>query len=248
MSADDRVEKWVPIGSSKTSPVENKTRANVSLDRYYVVIGFEVNNRKAFVNDIQDLAVDYGHAFIYLVKNVEISGSISFGPNGPGKIGWFNNNRVLTYKKDGQQNGRPATADYPIREPVKAFKLPVSKQQATLLLESMAELRREIDAGEVEYSALINDTCAETVKEMLDDAKVQTPSASGWIRHSGILSFRFVYAANPYMWHKKLKEKHVEMSFVPDTPGEWFVIAGEDDPIFGAPSAVKADPIFGVAL
>jgi hypothetical protein len=248
MTANDRPESWVSIGSSRTSPTENMARAQVLVDRYYVVVGFEVNEPKAFVDEIQDLSVDYGHAFFYLVKNAEISGAVSFGPNGAGKIGWFNKGRTMTSKKDGQQNGRPATADYPVREPVKAFKIPISKQQATLLLQGINELRREIDVGGVEYSALMNDTCAETAKEVLDDAKIETPSASGWIRHSRILSFRFLYAANPYKWHKRFKERYAETIFLPSELGEWIPLAGEQDPIFGVPAFAKADPMFGVAL
>jgi len=248
MTANLRAESWVSIGSSYTSPVENRIRAQVSVDNYYVVVGFEVNNPKAFVNGIQDLAIDYGHAFIYLVKNMEIAGAVSFGPNGAGKIGWFNKGRTMTSKKDGQQNGRPATADYPVREPVKAFRIPVSKQQALRLLKEIKDLRKEIDEGDVEYSALMNDTCAETVKEVLDDADIETPSASGWIKHSKVLSFRFVYAANPYKWHKQFKERYVETSYTPEELGEWIPAVGGEDPIFGSPSFAKADPIFGVKL
>lgn len=248
MTDNLRAESWVSVGSSQTSPVENKIRAQVSIDSYYVVVGFEVNNPKAFVNGIHDLAVDYGHAFIYLVKNIEIAGVISFGPNGVGKIGWFNRGRTMTSKKDGQQNGRPATADYPVREAVKAFRITVSKKQAAQLLKEIKELRKEIYEGDVEYSALMNDTCAETVKEVLDDADIETPSASGWIKHSKVLSFRFVYAANPYKWHKQFKESYTETGYTPDALGEWVPTVGEEDRIFGVPSFAKADPIFGVKL
>lgn len=248
MTTNLRTASWISVGSSSTSPVENKIRAQVSVDSYYVVVGFEVNHPKAFVNGIQDLAVDYGHAFIYLVKNMEIAGVVSFGPNGAGKIGWFNKGRTMTSKKDGQRNGRPATADYPITEPVKAFRIPVSKQQAAQLLKEINELRKEIGEGEVEYSAYMNDTCAETVKEVLDDADVETPSASGWIKHSKVLRFRFVYAANPYKWHKKFKESYTETSYMPEELGEWVPTVGQEDPVFGVPSFAKADPIFGVKL
>jgi len=77
---------WVKIGSSETSPVENKRRAQVFVDSYYVVVGFEVNNPKAFVDNVQDLAVDYGHAFLYVVKNTTIVKSFSFGQTAPEKL------------------------------------------------------------------------------------------------------------------------------------------------------------------
>lgn len=227
-------ESWVRIGSSETSPTENKIRAQVFLDSYYVVVGFEVNDPKAFKDDIQDLSVDYGHAFFYLVKNLVIKKSFSFGPNGPGKHGLFNTGRVTTYKKDGRQNGRPATADYSITEPVKAFKISIAAQQAVKLEREIDKIRAQIYAGSVEYSALMNDTCAETAKEVLDDADVETPSGSGWVKHSGMLRFPLVYAANPYKWHKNFKASHSERNFDPGALGEWIPVPGERDPIFGA--------------
>lgn len=233
------VSKWQAIGSSRTSPVENQKRAQVLLDSYYIVVGFEVNNSKAFVDDVHDLAVDYGHAFFYLVKNVTIIKSLSFGPNGAGKIGWFNNGRYLTYKKDGSQNARPATADYPIRERARAFRIQVSIQQATSLQRAIDEIRVEIYYGRQEYSPIMNDTCAETAKEILDQAGVQTPSGAGWIKNSKMLSFPVVYAVNPYAWHANFKVAHPEKEFAPDEVGEWYIIVGENDPIFGVPGPAK---------
>lgn len=249
MSAQQRtVASWVTIGSSQTSPVENKQRAQVALDRYYVVVGFEVNKPEAFVDDVHDLAVDYGHAFIYLVKNVTITNFFSFGPNGPGKIGWFNKGKVMTSKKDGYQNARPGTANYFIKEDVKAFKLSVTTQQAIDVHKEIDKLRLEIYNGSLEYSAIMNDTCAETAKEILDEAGVQTPSGSGWVKHSKMASVPIVYAVNPYSWHKNFKKAHPEMNFKRERNREWIPLVGEDDPIFGVPDFAKADPIFGVKL
>lgn len=242
------VESWFSIGSSKTSPTENKNRAQVSLDSYYVVVGFEVNHPNAFVNEIHDLAKDYGHAFIYLVKNVTIQSSFSFGPAGIGKFGWFNKGRVMTSKKNGQQNARPATADYGITEPVKAFKINISKKQAEMLEKEINKLRVEIYTGSLEYSALMNDTCAETAKEVLDEADVPTVSGSGWVKHSGVMSSPFVYAVNPYKWHKNLKSRYTEALFKADVEGEWIPVVGENDPIFAVPHFARADPVFGVRL
>lgn len=81
------VAGWIPVGSSQTSPIENMKRTHVALDSYYVVIGFEVNRLEAYKNDVHDLALDYGHAFFYLVKNTKIMNSFSFGPWGVGKVG-----------------------------------------------------------------------------------------------------------------------------------------------------------------
>jgi hypothetical protein len=241
-------ESWVSVGSSTTSPVDNRRRAQVALDSYYVVVGFEVNKASAFIDEVHDLAIDYGHAFVYLVKNKTIKNSFSFGPGGLGKIGWFNKGKVMTSKKDGFQNARPATADYGITEIVKAFKILVSIKQATSLEKEIEQLRREIYTGALQYSALMNDTCAETAKELLDDAGVQTPSGSGPIKHSKMANFPFVYAVNPYKWHKNFKASYTEMTFKPAVVGEWIPVVGEDDPIFGVPAFAKADPVFGVGL
>jgi hypothetical protein len=66
--------------------VDHKKRAEVTLDSYYLVVGFEVNFPKAFVNQVHDLHVDYGHAFFYLVKNSKIEKSFSFGLTSPAKL------------------------------------------------------------------------------------------------------------------------------------------------------------------
>jgi hypothetical protein len=242
------LESWLVIGSSVTSPADNKVRAHVSLDSHYVVVGFEANNSQAFLNDMHDLALDYGHAFFYLVRNTTIRSSFSFGPAGIGKLGWFNKGKVMTSKKNGSQNARPATADYGITETVRAFKIPVTKKQAEMLEEEVKKIRVAIYLGNTEYSALMNDTCAETAKEVLDDAGIETPNGSGWVKHSGKLNLPVAYAVNPYKWHKNFKSKFAEMIFKPKLEYEWIPVVGDDDPIFGVPSFAKADPVFGIAL
>jgi len=227
------VTGWISVGSSQTSPIENMKRAHVALDSYYVVIGFEVNELEAYKNDVHDLALDYGHAFFYLVKNTKIINSFSFGPWGVGKVGWFNNGEHLTYKKNGEQNARPGTADYPIREDVKAFKLAISHSQANALHKEVNSIRVEIAKGQLRYSAIMNDTCAETAKEILDEVDIVTPSGSGWVKNSHIASFPIVYAVNPYSWHDKFKKSHPEKKFTPGALGEWRPALGAADPIFG---------------
>jgi hypothetical protein len=235
--------QWTQIGKSQTSPVENKTRAEVALDNYYLVVGFEVNNPKAFVDGVHDLAVDYGHAFFYLVKNLIIEKVFSFGPAGAGKNGWFNKGgtfsrnayNVGAIKKDGYTNSRAATADFAITEVVKAFQIPLTTSQARMLGEAVDKIRLEIEAGTVKYHAMVNDTCAETAKSLLDDADISTPSGSGWVKHSRMINFPVAYAINPYTWHKNFREKYQEKLYKADAiPGDWHPPVGESDPIFGA--------------
>ena len=131
----EKKSQWIEIGRSVRSDPKNTTRKEVRVDDYYVVVGFEVNNPHAFVNDTQDLAVDYGHAFFYEVKNAVVHRVFSFGPNAAGKVGWidkggpdfmpnaFNIGAIL---KDGYKNARPGTPDYGISEKITAFKVPLT--------------------------------------------------------------------------------------------------------------------------
>jgi len=233
--------KWKNIGSSRTSPVSDTTRQNVQLDTFYLVIGFEVNSADAFNNNIHDLAIDYGHAFYYLVQNIKIIQSFSFGPHGPGKIGWFNKGitkekQVYTIgaiKKDGHKNSRPGTADYMITEKVKAFKVPINRKQAEALNQKTMKARVEIYEGKLTYSAMINDTCAETAKEILDDSDIDTPGGFSWVKHSEIADIPIAYAVNPYRWHRDFKAKYEELIFYPEGLAEWIPMIGESDPIYG---------------
>lgn len=249
---------WTQVGQSRTSPIDNKKRAEVALDSYYLVVGFEVNYPKAFVNEVHDLAVDYGHAFFYLVKNSKVIKFFSFGPAGPGKIGWFNKGEqpgfgrnaynVGAFKKDGYRNSRPGTPDYRISELVKAFRISLSLEQARKLEAETDKARLQVLDGDIRYNATLNDTCAETAKEVLDSAGVPTPSGSGLVKHSGILNFPVAYAVNPYKWHEDFRGKYREESYEKRGSGPWVLTVGKDDPIFGVPDFAKKDPMFGVAI
>jgi hypothetical protein len=246
---------WVKVAQSITSPVENVSRTEVGLDNYYLVVRFEVNRPAAFVDDVHDLAIDYGHAFFYLVKNFAIVAFFSFGPDGLGKLGWFdkggtqfgrNAYNVGAFKKDGYINSRPGTPDYPISEIVKAFRMPLSLQQARALKVKVGEIRSKILRGEVMYSALINDTCAETAKQILDDADIPTPSGSGSVKHSAMLNFPVAYAVNPYKWHKNFKKQYKEKKFKFGA-GKWLPSTGEIDPVFDSSDIEKGDSMHGAA-
>ncbi|WP_137172678.1 hypothetical protein [Massilia sp. HP4] len=243
--------KWANIGSSSTSPVEQTVRRIVELDVFYLVIGFEVNSADAFKHEIHDLAIDYGHAFYYVVKNLKIVQSFSFGPHGLGKIGWLDKGRstgkqiytVGAIKKDGVKNSRPGTADYEITEKVKSFKIPITGKQADALIQNTNKARAEIYSGKLTYSAIVNDTCAETAKEILDDSNIDTPSGFGWIKHSSISEIPIAYAVNPYKWHRAFKASYDEVTFRPGDPPTWRPIVGEADPIYGTLSSAKSESI-----
>jgi hypothetical protein len=241
---------WTQVGQSPTSPVDNKKRAEVTLDSYYLVVGFEVNFPKAFVNDVHDLHVDYGHAFFYLVKNSKIERSFSFGPTRTGKIGWFDKGErpgfghnvynVGAVIKDGRRDSRPATPDYSIDERVKAFQIRLSLAQARTLEAITDKYRRRVLSEELRYNAIWNDTCAEKAKEILDSAGISTPSGRGLVKYSGVIDFSIISAVNPYKWHKAFQSKYKEMSY-PNPSGSWVPQPGDDDPIFGVPAAGRKD-------
>ena len=209
------------------------------VDDYYVVVGFEVNNPHAFVNDTQDLAVDYGHAFFYEVKNAVVHRVFSFGPNAAGKVGWidkggpdfmpnaFNIGAIL---KDGYKNARPGTPDYGISEKITAFKVPLTIAEGLALEKETDAMRQKIISKKQKYTAYMNDTCAEAARDVLDAAGINTPSGSGWIKHSGMASFALVKAINPYMWHKNFAKSGYKTGTRP-AKKDWQPELDKPDPI-----------------
>lgn len=242
-STNEKKPQWKEVGRSVTSDPKNTTRKEVKLDDYYVVVGFEVNNALAFVDDTQDLGVDYGHAFFYEVKNGVISRVFSFGPMSAGKVGWngkggpdfmpngYNRGAIL---KDGYKNARDGTPDYGISEKITAFKIPLTIKQGLALEKEADAMRKKIIDKKQKYTAYLNDTCAETARDVLDDAGIDTPGGSGWIKHSGVASFALVKAVNPYMWHKNFAKSSYKTGVFmpPKTTDQWTPPVGQGDPIF----------------
>lgn len=212
---------------TKLTPVDDKKRVEVAVKvaEYYVVVGFEVNKPEAFrantvefplvdpitVTYTHDLAIDYGHAFFYVVKDDKVSKLFSFGPKGSGKRGWFgkggatdtasNKYDVGAIVKDGYANARPGTPDFQITELVTAFKIPLTTPVGIALQARTQEMRKKIIDGEQSYTAYANDTCAETARDVLSSAGIATPSGSSLVKKSNVVDFPLAYAVNPYMWH-----------------------------------------------
>ena len=209
------------------TPTDDKKRKEVvvKVDIYYVVVGFEVNKPEAFkanqidlplvepitVTYTHDLAVDYGHAFFYIVKNDKISQIFSFGPEANGKRGWFgkgsdtdtsrNKHDGGAILKDGRANTRGGTPDYRITEIVNAFKIPLAAPIGIALETKTNVMRKKIVDLDQQYTAYMNDTCAETARDLLSSAGIDTPSGSSMVKKSNIVNFPVAYAINPYMWH-----------------------------------------------
>ena len=239
-SLTDKTPKWIEVGRSTTSPVANKQRKEIHLDEYYVVVGFKVNFPLAFVDDTQDLAVDFGHAFFYVVKNHVVTRFFSFGPTGADKVGWLDKGGLVTPNKydtgavfkDGYKNARPGTPDYGLSEEVKAFKIPLTLKQGLRLEAETDAVRARIISKKQKYTAYMNDTCAETARDILSEAGIDTPSGSGAVKHSGLINWPVAYAVNPYMWHRNFKKAgYKEVSDMPPKK-EWVVPLNKPDPLF----------------
>ena len=236
-------KSWKKAGALTSKKEGAKNPEVVTVTQNYVVIGFEVNFPEAFKDSIHILDVDYGHAFFYVVNQSKISRLLSFGPNGAGTVS------AINPLKDGYKNSRPGTPDYPISEATKLFRIKLTSTQTRILEAETDKVRKKIIAGDAKYSALVNDTCAETAREVLSAASISTPSARGKVAvttasvpkpelrndfpYVGIKNenVRVVVASadNPYMWHHNFKkEGHKEVT----RPAlEWPNLIGMDDPL-----------------
>lgn len=203
-----------------------KNQKKKAIKEAYVVIGFEVNNPNAFTEDdilfpnqalsfkdwlqskhgfnykqwVHHLDVDYGHAFFYVVddRKGKVVKFFSFGPNGIGKVGWFNcGSPTAAPIKDGYADSRPGTPDYPITETTKLFRILLTQSQFSNLIIETDKERNKILSGKQKYTAWINDTCAETAMHVLTSSGVGPPLGTGWIN----MPPAWVYAVSPYKWH-----------------------------------------------
>jgi hypothetical protein len=115
--------------------------------------------------------------------------------------------------KDGSKNSRPGNPDYGITEEIKAFKIVLTLKQGLKLATVTDDMRTKITSGKQKYTAYMNDTCAETARDLLSDAGISTPSGSGAVKYSSLIDWPVAYATNPYMWHKNFKASgHAELS------------------------------------
>jgi hypothetical protein len=233
-------DKW---RVAKTDAKHPTTEHNV--DVYIVTVGFEVNKPAAFTCQTaslidraigvgkeyctQNLDVDYGHAFFYVTKNSKITAFFSFGPDGAGKMG------VAALRRKG-------TSDYLVTEATKLFRLLITKGSYDLILQETAKIREEIRTGKQKYNASVNDTCAETARDILKKGITNLPKGTSGVSKSGIT---VVDAINPYMWYRNFKKagyaeyslKHIPLyfSYVDPRDGSqirgWASYANEDDPL-----------------
>lgn len=234
--------------TSGTTQQQPQTTVNqqISNPKYVVTIGFEVNQiDAAFKDDIQDLSVDYGHAFFYITdENNKVYLFFSFGPGGGGKF-------PFTYA-----GKRPGDTSYTISEICNLLRFDITKEQAEKVKKAADEFTDKVNKGEEKYFALGNDTCAETAYDILAEGGVNTPSAKGRVK-PGMFLVNWIASLftfkNPYMWHKRFIEQYTypeEIVFLgpdglsgleTDTNGDylitlkrnsqWLLTSSSDDPL-----------------
>lgn len=166
----DANTQWKKIGSLTTTPDGVLSPVNVQAQQTYVVVGFGVNEPKAFQNGVHYIGIDPGHAFMYTVRNNKVTQFLSFGPIQTGNL------RNAAWG--------PGTPDFGMSYATNLFKVEVSMAQMNSVEKITAEFRQLILSGDMPYKGLSNDTCAETVKEILDKAGVTTPNGKGPVGHA----------------------------------------------------------------
>jgi len=184
----------------------NITNVQIKRKKYILTVGFEVNYPKAFTDGIQDLSIDYGHAFFYVTKNDKVEIFFSFGPKGlavPGKY------------TDEYSGERPGNTNYSITEITRLFRLIISEEMAIKVKKNSDMFTAKVNAGTEYFYAFMNDTCAETARDILSKSGISTPPGSGPVKgvdHDRITTRgSFV---NPYKWHFDFSEQYGDTGII----------------------------------
>lgn len=170
----------------------NKPITEIKKDIYYVVIMIDAAHpevafkttsfrgiKKIYHNPIPP-GGDPGHALYYVVKNGVIKSVLSLGPRNPEHA--LNGVRGL------------ATADCSMKAMCYAFRFILTKEKALKLINETVQWRNRIEEGEEKYNALVNDTCAATVVEILRSYLPNLPNGKGSTGAGGFM----VNAITPY--------------------------------------------------
>lgn len=163
----------IPNGQGTTQT--GKPITNLIVDQYYVVIMIDASHPEtAFVKTLDgsiahNPVAEPGHALHYIVKNETILSVLSFGP------------RSAAAAAIG-----PATADCTIKNMVYAFKYALAKVKAEKLIEETNSWRNLITKGSIfskkgriVYSGITNDTCAESMLQILRPYIPELPKGKG---------------------------------------------------------------------
>ncbi len=184
----------------------NKNEVTATYTLIYLVIGFEVNfidagphgSKDAYIDDTHYVLTDTGHAFFFTVKDDKVITFLSFGP---------------TIQVERDKPRVLGKIDYPIGERSQLFKFAISPNQ----LEKIKTKAVTFNSTKQYYDIEKNDTCAETAKQILDEAGMKTPSAKGAVKVTTgnmikdkigeVKKYDGDYD-NPYAWFTNIKKKY----------------------------------------
>jgi hypothetical protein len=164
---------WKTVGQLTTKPKGVLAPTEVKAQQIYVVVGFGVNNPTAYQGGTAYLTVDPGHAFLYTVRNNKVTRFFSFGP-----------------RVHGEFLNTAGTPDYGMDYPTRLFKVPVSAEEMNKVEAKVDVYRKQIIDGSMPYRGITNDTCAETVRQILTESGVNTPNGTGPVSASKQLPLR----------------------------------------------------------
>jgi len=203
---DQETSSSAELSWAESSNDINITNVQIRRKLYILTVGFEVNHPRAFVDGVQDLSIDYGHAFFYVTKNDIVDVFFSFGPKGfaaQGKI------------TDEYSGARPGDTSYSITEITRLFRLKISEEMAIKVKKKADRFTAKVNAGTEHYYAFMNDTCAETARDILKEAGVSTPSGSGPVKGVGSDGITTMGTfVNPYKWHFDFSEKYKQTGII----------------------------------
>jgi len=189
----------------------NKPITEIKTDIYYVVIMIDAAHpEKALIKTLDGSTAhnpiaEPGHALHYVVKNGIIQSVLSFGPSSAAAaaIG-------------------PATADCTMKNMVYAFKYDLTKVKAEKLIEETNSWRNLITngsifskEGRIVYSGITNDTCAETMLQILRPYIPELPKGKG---KTGTY-YVYIRAVTPYWLFDDFKKAGTPYKVYPTDPG-----------------------------
>lgn len=185
-----------PNGNGTTA--SDKPITELKTDIYYVVIMIDASHpEKALIKTLDGSTAhnpiaEPGHALHYIVKNGIIQSVLSFGPSS------------ATAAAIG-----PATADCTMKNMVYAFKYDLTKVKAEKLIEETNSWRNLITngsifskEGRIVYSGITNDTCAETMLQILRPYIPELPKGKG---KTGTY-YVYIRAVTPYWLFEDYKK------------------------------------------
>ena len=169
----------------------DKPITELKTDIYYVVIMIDASHpEKALIKTLDgstahNPVAEPGHALHYIVKNGTIQSVLSFGPSSAAAaaIG-------------------PATADCTMKKMVYAFRYNLTKDKAEKLIKETDKWRADIASYLILYSGVTNDTCAETMLEILRPYIPELPKGKG---KTGTY-YVYIRAVTPYWLFEDYKK------------------------------------------